>query len=243
MTALISEPDMRAIIGDVGGVSIVSTAALQVIIDSSQSEIDHVCGGPNAIGAQFINQQVMVDTCWNDPRLDITHGNKGPINWIEYRGSVGDNIAVLTVNFDVSVLSGRLQTKNYSSYLVFGGNLFEFTYDNAQADGGEITYQHAADDSVGMKIQAGLTSMRTATKTTGRPASLVTYVAAYAGAYVPISAKNLDDLKKQALVELTKLKIEFDATQSLRDGTYSKTSADYSRERRRILRAIQDRVA
>ena len=99
-----------------------------------------------------------------------------------------------------------------SSYLIFNGDLYEFISVNGEAiSTNQFVYSLAFDSGT---TYAGLSDISDDSK--------VTYVLADAGAYIPVELSGFTEIKKQAIIELIILRMNYDALQSMRDGTYSR---------------------
>ena len=228
--------EMRKMLGPGGAPSIIPDAALQVIYDSSQSEINHVSGGANSVGAQFDAVRMKVDAKVTNGLFQIEYGDRNGMSMMRYQDKVGPNVAVLDIHGTASFLS-NLGTSYCSTYLIRNGELYEFTFDNfviVSATQGQ--YAYLATNPLGQSRQVALSTLPSLMPTTVRA------MVAAPGAYIAIEAQDLDAIKKQALLELVKLKVSYDATTSMRDGSYSKVSSDYAKERVRILKTISDRL-
>ena len=233
MTLFTNIDEVRAIIADTGDVPVLSDEALTVILNACQSDIDFACGGPNQIGVVFENEIISFETIAIGNSLNVSFGDRGKVSGLSYYPALNNNVSVLIINSLSAIFISDLEVSmTISSYLIFDGDLYEFIFTNSEAiSTNQFVYSLTFDSGT---TYAGLSDIADGSK--------VTYVLADAGAYIPVELSGFIEIKKQAIIELITLRMNYDALQSMRDGTYSRVSADYGKERKRILSWVQERL-
>lgn len=235
MTQLFNLDEIREIVSDTGDVPTLTDEALRVILNSCQADVDFACGGVNSIGAEFDTTEVLeILVERRGEFLNTKAGNAGAITQLHFRYTDGfNNYGLLRVEAYSSTFISDLSHHERSSYILWNGDLYEFT----AMDGQVISPDQFQYSHVGVAAEFAYKPLEDMVD--GDTAG---FVVAGPNAYIKATAGHLQEVKKQAIVELMTLRMNYDALQSMRDGTYSRVSRDYGKERKRILSWVQERL-
>ena len=124
-----------------------------------------------------------------------------------------------------------------SLYFIHDWTLYELGFgaiNRADTDASETTviWEYADTDAEGMAFSTAFAGVVADTE--------IDLIVADAAAYVSHTAQDLLAVMRNALLELLTVRLEFDAMDSVRDGTYSAVRSDYEKERARILGMVQE---
>ena len=124
-----------------------------------------------------------------------------------------------------------------SLYFIHDWTLYELGFgainrDDTDASETTVIWEYADTDAEGMAFSTAFTGVVADTE--------VDLIVADAAAYVSHTAQDLLAVMRNALLELLTVRLEFDALDSIRDGTYSATRSNYEKERMRILAMVQE---
>lgn len=221
--------------------------------NAAEADVVRMAGGLNRLGVAYNDLKLRVSlyavdaTNWLDPietsgdrsvEQTYAYGTNNPVllaDVLYTAGGENENIANVTLDFqyangtaDGLNMEGMLP--NASLYIERDNKLYEWTVEGRVINDGMVIYSRPSGDTLGTKLTGVFNTV-----VAGDQFNLIL---ADAGAFVPTYGTGGLAVMKEAVIELLKLKLMFDARKSFRDGTYNQTVTDFAVEQERILQTV-----
>ena len=255
-TRMLTVADLKQHVSPAVYGSALDVQALQRVIDTCEADVLLHCGHHSGVvfGNPLLQLRVRANSSgsWlaagdvpdGNPQVSGTAVMVQAIDWEEPSGNLAYRITMEGRNMPgsdsqtlSSLFGGNGRASNRTLYVLYNDELIQNESDTINTDsstGQTVVWEHLNSDSHAVAVASRLDDVE--------EDDILDIILADAGAHVPYNVAQQKAYRQNAIIELAKVRLAFNALQSYGEGGYNQASLDTEKARKRILSELTDLV-